>query len=135
MSEIKFEAVKTNEGFANNGLMKIVRGGNLITLESGKEAGKEELANGIITEGTFIASGPNKFNPDKNDYLVREENGTLTVLAGTATLDRQFASVNVGELVRVMYNGRRTIKRKGGGTASMHDFKVLRAVLEAEAAD
>jgi hypothetical protein len=113
--------------------MKIIRSGNLISLKKGESATKVPLANGLVTEGTYLGAKPNAYNPEKNDYSVREEDGTLTILNGTASLARQFAVVNEGELVQVTYAGRKAITRKNGTKAEMHDFEVLRAVIEADA--
>jgi len=133
MSETKFTPVRTGES-KDNGIMKIARGGKLLTFENGQETSKGELPVGLVTEGTYVSASPNKFNPEKNDYLVREADGTLTILASCATLDRQLSAVQPGELIQVLYKGRKNITRKAGGTVAMHDYQVLRAIVEAESA-
>lgn len=128
-SGITFVSVDAGgEGMANNGITKVVRSGKLITFKAGADKVEEELGEGLIVEGTFVGSTPNKYNPDKLDYLIRASDSTLFVLNGAATLTRQMAKVTTGELIQVLYNGRKTVKRKAGGSASMHNFKVLRAL-------
>lgn len=116
---------------AGNGLIKVLRGGKLISLENGAKS-ESELTAGTTVEGTFSGSTPNKFNPERSDYQLRGEDGTLIILSQTASLAKQFSKVQVGELVQVIYNGKRAITRKNGAKAEMHDFVVLRAIDAAE---
>lgn len=111
---------------AGNGIIKVLRGGKLITLEGGAK-NEAELSAGTTVTGIFAGSQPNKYNPERNDYRIREEDGTLVILAQTASLSQQLSKVSEGELVQIVYNGRKNITRKNGAKASMHDFKVLKA--------
>lgn len=124
-----FQPVDANSG-AGNGLIKVLRGSKLITIEGGNKS-EEELASGTTVTGTFAGSTPNKFNPERVDYSLRGEDGTLFILSQTASLAKQMSKVSVGELVQIVYNGKRAITRKNGAKAEMHDFQVLRAVDEA----
>lgn len=110
-----------------NGLIKILRSGKLITLQDGAKS-EEPLATGTVVTGVYGGATPNKFNPERSDYNLRAEDGTLIILAQCASLSSQFSKVQDGELVQVTYNGKRTIKRKTGATAEMHDYVVARAV-------
>jgi len=110
-----------------NGIIRVVRGGKLITLNNGAKS-EAPLANGIVATGTYGGATPNKFDEAKVDYNLRESDGTLVILAQTASLASQFAKVSTGELVQISYNGKRSITRKNGAKAEMHDFVVARAV-------
>lgn len=109
-----------------NGILQVVRGGNVITIENGNKT-KTALESGFVTTGVYAGSTPNKFNEGKVDYNLRAEDGTLIILAETASLKRQFAEVDNGELIQIVYNGKRNITRANGAKVDMHDFSVLRA--------
>lgn len=110
-----------------NGVMQILRGSNLITIDNGTKT-KSELKAGLVVTGVYGGSTPNKFDETKVDYNLRAEDGTLIILAQTASLAQQFAKVSEGELLQVTYNGKREIKRKTGAMTEMHDYVVARAV-------
>lgn len=122
----KFEPVNANAG-VGNGTMKIVRGSKLITISNGEKS-SVPLESGTVLTGIFNGSTPNKFEEDRVDYTLREEDGTLVILAQTAALKQQLDDVNVGELVQITYKGKREITRKNGAKAEMHDFAVGRAI-------
>lgn len=126
MNETTFQPVDARSG-AGNGMITILRSGKLIKLENGSKS-ESELTSGTTVTGVYSGSTPNKFNPERSDYNLRSDDGTLIILAQTASLAKQFAQVSVGELVQVQYNGKRSITRKNGAKAEMHDFSVLRAV-------
>lgn len=122
MQETKFESVlnTANEG---NGELVIIRGGNSIT------AGvKTPLILGVVAEGRYEGAVSNKFNPDKMDYKIRAENGTLFILAECAALKRNFAEVTTGELLRVSFEGKRSVVSKTLGKISVNDYVVERAI-------
>jgi len=123
---MKFEPVNANAG-VGNGTMKIVRGSKLITISNGEKS-EAPLASGTVLTGVFNGSTPNKYEENRVDYSLREEDGTLVILAETAALKQQLGSVNVGELVQITYKGKREITRKNGAKAEMHDFAVGRAI-------
>lgn len=112
-----------------NGIIKVLRSGKLITIENGKKS-EATLKSGTVVEGTYAGATPNKFNEDRSDYNLRGEDGTLIILAQTASLANQFAKVSVGDLVQVTYNGKKSITRKNGAKAEMHDFMVAVAAAE-----
>ena len=123
---MNFQPVSQATG-AGNGLIQVLRGGKMITLENGNKT-EAELAAGTVVTGVYSGSSPNKYNPERVDYNLRSEDGTLIILAQTASLKSQFAKVSPGELVQITYNGKRSITRKNGAKAEMHDFAVARAV-------
>lgn len=126
MQNGNFQPVDARSG-AGNGLIQVLRGGKLITLENGAKS-EAPLAAGTAVTGVFTGTTPNKFDEAKVDYNLRGDDGTLIILAQTATLKSQMSKVSVGELVQITYNGSREITRKNGAKAQMHDFAVARAV-------
>jgi hypothetical protein len=124
---MKFQAVSNAMAGESNGLIKVLRSGKLITIENGKKS-EAPLESGTVVEGTYAGATPNKFDENRSDYNLRGEDGTLIILAQTASLANQFSKVQVGDLVQVTYNGKKSITRKNGAKAEMHDFMVARAV-------
>jgi hypothetical protein len=122
----EFAPVLPNTG-VGNGIIQVLRGGKLITINEGEKS-EAPLEAGTTVQGVYTGSTPNKFDNSKSDFSLRAEDGTLIILAQTAALVKQFSKVNPGELVQVTYNGKKTIKRKSGATAEMHDYMVLRAM-------
>lgn len=112
-----------------NGKMLIVRSGNVITKNDKGEKVSTPLGTGednaII--GTYEGSEPNKFDATKADLKLRQADGTLVILNETANLRRGFANVSEGELVRIVYGGKRKMTGKNAGK-SVHDFDVQRAI-------
>jgi hypothetical protein len=125
MSNVTFQPVDARSG-VGNGKMTILRGSKLVSINDGAKS-EAPLAAGTTVEGTYQGTTPNKFEPTRVDYNLRGEDGTLIIMSENASLRRQFESVAVGELVQVIYNGKRAITRKNGAKAEMHDFQVLRA--------
>lgn len=109
-----------------NGMIQVLRGGKMITIENGSKS-EAPLAKGTVVTGIYNGSTPNKFDETRVDYNLRGNDGTLIILAQTASLANQFGKVSQGELVQVTYNGKRSITRKNGAKAEMHDFVVATA--------
>lgn len=126
---MEFKAVSSNLGGESNGVIKVLRSGKLITIENGKKS-EAPLKAGTIVEGTYAGATPNKFDENRSDYNLRGEDGTLIILAQTASLANQFNKVSVGDLVQVTYNGKKAITRKNGAKAEMHDYMVAVAAGE-----
>lgn len=124
---MKFQAVSNSVAGEGNGLIKVLRSGKLITIENGSKS-ESALEAGTTVTGTYAGSTPNKFDESRVDYNLRGEDGTLIILAQTASLANQLSKVSVGELVQITYNGKKNITRKNGAKAQMHDFVVARAV-------
>jgi len=123
--QAKFEAVtpKATEG---NGSLVIIRGGNRIT-----NGDKQPLEIGEVTTGRYEGAVANKFQEGKMDYKVRQEDGTLVILAECSALKRDFSQVAEGELVQVTFAGKRNMTGKNAGK-TYNDFNVLRAIDSAE---
>lgn len=125
---MNFQPVSMPAG-EGNGVIKVLRGGKLITITNGAKE-EAELAKGTQVVGVFAGSTPNKYNPERSDYNLRGEDGTLIILAETASLKQQFAKVQENDLLQVTYKGKRKITRKNGAETEMHDFVVARASAE-----
>lgn len=124
-SKMKFQPV--SEQSAGNGNLTIIRGSNLITIVNGAQT-KSDLAAGTVVTGVFSGTSPNKYDPARSDYSLRSDDGTLIILAETASLKQQLSKVVEGDLVQITYKGKREIVRKNGAKAEMHDYMVARAV-------
>jgi hypothetical protein len=126
---MKFQAVSSPSSIESNGLIMVLRSGKLITINNGSKS-EAALEAGTAVTGTYSGSTPNKFDESRVDYNLRGEDGTLIILAQTASLANQFSKVQVGDLVQVTYNGKKNITRKNGAKAQMHDYVVAIASAE-----
>lgn len=104
-----------NSSGGTDGALVIVRPSEL------EKSGKT----GVVAKGTYERARPNKFNPLKNDYFIRDLDNTLYILNETAGLKKQLEQAGVmGLEVEVYYNGKvKTIKGK-----TYHDFEVFAKV-------
>lgn len=123
-----FKPVDLPQG-AGNGVIQVLRSGKLITITNGAKD-EQPLAKGTVVTGIFNGTTPNKYNPERVDYNLRGDDGTLIILAETASLKKQFDKVQENDLLQVTYNGMRQITRKNGSVTDMHDFMVARASAE-----
>jgi hypothetical protein len=124
---MKFQAVSNAVAGEGNGVIKVLRSGKLITIENGSKS-ESALEAGTTVTGVYAGATPNKFDENRSDYNLRGEDGTLIILAQTASLANQLSKVQVGDLLQITYNGKKNITRKNGAKAAMHDFVVARAV-------
>lgn len=99
--------------------------GELIILRPSKLA--EDGVTGVVAQGTYEGSMPNKFNPESLDYKIRSENGDLIIINGTGGLRQQLAKVAVGTLVQIQYNGKTKIAKGKMAGKLAHSFVVLTA--------
>ncbi len=95
-----------------NGELKVVRASVLA----------EQGITGVVAEGIFEKKEPNKFDPAKNDYFVRNaETNTLYIINSTQGLAEQMELPEVmGKQVKVEYEGKIATKRGKG----YHQFQV-----------
>lgn len=77
---------------------------------------------GPVAEGIYEEAVPNKF--DKMDYKIRTESGDLIIINSTGSLAKQMASVQLGSLVLIEYNGKRTLTKGKLAGKSVHNFTV-----------
>ena len=94
--------------------------GPLVIVSASKLA--EEGTTGVVAEGTFEKSEPNKFNETKNDYFIRGADNTLYIVRGTSGLQEQMNELKglEGAKVRLIYNGKIATKSGRG----FHSFDV-----------
>lgn len=79
---------------------------------------------GIVAQGIFEKTEPNKFDATKVDYFIRDEQtGTLYIINETKGLKEQLGQLNAKDktAVEVVYNGKKETKNKKG----YHDFEVF----------
>lgn len=126
----KFESTTKAQNTTGNGRMLIVRGGNLITLGDDNAQVKTELGTGEDNAimGTYEGNIPNKFDAAKLDQKLRMADGTLVLINETANIKRGFANVTVGELVRLVYGGKKKLVKGPNAGKFVHDFDVQRAI-------
>lgn len=76
---------------------------------------------GTVAEGVFEKMEPNKFNPEKNDYFIRDtKTDTLYIINSTQALKDQLEQEGVlGKKVRIEYAGKLKTKKSAKG---YHDF-------------
>lgn len=129
-TETKFESTTKGQSSTGNGKLLIVRGGQILSKNAAGEQVKSPLLTGEenALTGIYEGSVPNKFDETKSDQKIRMEDGTLVILSETANLKRGFANVTEGELVRVVYGGKRKMTKGANAGKSVHDFDVQRAV-------
>lgn len=79
---------------------------------------------GLVAQGIFEKTEPNKFDPTKVDYFVRDEKtGTLYIINQTQSLKEQFGQLDPKDkiAVEVIYEGKKETKNKKG----YHAFEVF----------
>lgn len=120
---MNFQPVSNAVAGESNGKILVLRSGKLITIDNGSKS-EAALEAGTTVTGVYAGATPNKFDESRSDYNLRSEDGTLIILAQTASLANQLSKVSVGDLVQITYNGKKNITRKNGSKAQMHDFMV-----------
>lgn len=86
-----------------------------------KEAGKT----GIIAEGTYVGTMPNKFNEDKPSYKIEQEDGSILVVNSAGNLQYRMGSVKLGQLVQISYLGMEKLTKGKFAGKESHQFDVL----------
>lgn len=131
-----FKSTTRDANTAGNGKLLIVRGGNVLQKNAAGEMEPSPLAQGEDNAliGTYEGSTPNKFDDTKADQSIRTADGTLVIFNETANIRRGFASVAEGELVRVVYNGKRKMTKGKNAGKEVHDYDVQRAINAEEGA-
>ena len=88
---------------------------------------------GVVAEGIFAGTLPNKFEEDKQDYKIEalepDENGNkLTYIVNAAgNLAYRMKSINIGDLIQIQYNGKQKSEKGRSKGKEVHNFDVLRA--------
>lgn len=84
----------------------------------------EDGFTGVVVEGLYQGSVPNKFDEKKSDYKILADDGTLTIVNGGGNLGWQMKEIEAGNAVRITYNGMKTIAKGKMAGKDSHDFKV-----------
>jgi hypothetical protein len=122
-SKVTKEAAATNDGYKSlkgagqkaSGPVEIIRASKLA------EAG----TTGLVAEGIYEKSEPNKFNPQNKDYFIRNvETDTLYIVNSTDSIKKQMAELEgcEGATIKLVYNGKKSNKKSG---RDFHDFEVF----------
>ena len=96
--------------------------GDMVIIRPSKLA--KEGTTGLVAQGVFEKSEPNKFNPAKKDYFVRDTStDTLYIINSTQLLTEQMEQLNPADEteVEIIYGGQKT--SKAGRT--FHDWEVF----------
>lgn len=94
----------------------------------------EAMVENNIEAGTQLAIArfeeavESKRYPGQIDYSFRGGNDSLIYLRGNASVKRQMAAINPGDLVRITYEGTYTPKSGPGKGTVCHGFKVESAL-------
>jgi hypothetical protein len=80
---------------------------------------------GVVAEGIYEGTIPNNFDNTREDYKVRQNDGTLIILNSTGSLRNQLSQVAAGSYVRVNYKGMEKMKSGRMAGKEAHSFEVL----------
>lgn len=129
-TETQFQSTTRPTNGESNGRLLVISGGQILTKNDKGEKVSTPLATGVDNAiiGIYEGSTPNKYDATKSDLKLRMTDGTLVILRETANLKRGFAPVTEGELVRVVYGGKRAMTKGKNAGKSVHDFDVQRAI-------
>lgn len=98
-------------------------GGGLEFIRPAKLA--EDGITGVILEGVYVGTLPNKFNETKPDYKFQKENGDTVVLNSAGNLQYQMKAVSIGTLTQISYLGKQKITKGAMAGKESHNFEVL----------
>ena len=87
---------------------------------------KEEFK-GVVMEGEFIATVPNKFSPDKPDFKFMKDDGSIVIVNQCGSLNKQMGKVEIGDYLQISYVGKKILTTGSFKGKSCHEFKVLKA--------
>lgn len=98
-------------------------GGSVTFIRASKLAEAGTL--GVIAEGIYLGTVPNPLEESRLDFKIETSSG-LVIINTTSSLARQMALVNVGEGVRISYNGQSVMKSGKAKGKKTHNFLVER---------
>jgi len=110
-------AEKQFESVLNDGA-----GGNVTYIRPKELA--EAGTTGVVAEGIFQGSVPNRFDETKSDFKLEMEDGSITILNHAGSLANQLKRVTPGAYVRINYNGMQPMKSGKLAGKSAHAFVV-----------
>lgn len=79
---------------------------------------------GVVVQGVYEGTLPNKYDESKPDFKIREDNNTLAVLNSTGGLAKQMAKVEIGTYIQVQYLGQRPMESGKMKGKLAHSFVV-----------
>ena len=85
---------------------------------------------GVVAEGIFQGTLPNRFDDSKSDFKLEGEDGAITILNHAGSLANQLKNVSPGSYVRINYKGKQPMKSGTMAGKLAHAFLV-----EVEVAD
>jgi translation initiation factor IF-1 len=83
-----------------------------------------KLSGGEVFEGMFEGFEANDFTK-KNDIKLQTEDGKTLIINAAGNLNYQMEKVNVGDVVRIEYNGKQELKKGSFKGKHCHNFTVL----------
>lgn len=92
----------------------------------------EQGVTGVILEGLYLGTSPNQLDSSKSDYKFESTDGNTVIVNSTGSLAYKMKKVEIGSLVRLIYNGKEEIKKGNKAGKLAHNFDVQ--VAEAEQA-
>jgi len=87
----------------------------------------EDDFTGVVVEGEFIGTMPNKFNEDKPHFKIKKDDGSLVVLNSCGSVAKQMEKVKEGDYIQVSYNGQKKIEDGKLKGKIVHQFNILKA--------
>jgi hypothetical protein len=111
-TEKKMKTVLGGEG--NGGNIKYIRASEL----------SENNVTGVVAEGIYEGTLPNRFDEAKSDFKVKSIDGGTLVLNHAGSLANQLNRVTPGSYVRISYSGKQPMKKGKMAGKLAHSFIV-----------
>jgi hypothetical protein len=102
--------------------------GSLTFIRPGQLA--KDGTTGVILQGEFKGSIPNapsmydEEGGNKPDFEFKTLDGDKVIINHTSSLSALLGRVGLGDMVEIVYNGKKEITNKKGHKVKVHDFKV-----------
>lgn len=97
-------------------------GGNIKYIRAAELS--EQNITGVVAEGIYEGTLPNRFDEGKSDFKVKSTDGTLLVLNHAGSLANQLNRVSAGSYVRISYAGKQPMKKGKMAGKLAHSFNV-----------
>lgn len=95
-----------------------------LTSEEANKGLYAAIGAGDTVTGTFLSSREDNYG--KQNYSIKQGDGSIIVLAGQGNLGRQMSAVEPGNYVEVTYNGKKEITSGQWKGKDSHSFTVLK---------
>jgi hypothetical protein len=80
---------------------------------------------GDLLEGTFLEAIENKYDPNKYDYKFEQEDGTIVIVNHAGNLAHRMKEVSPGDFCKIVYEGKKEMKKGTYKGTMAHSFDVL----------